>query len=158
MSTVIILTPVIIGGWPVITAAVSGAAAALGFVVRDAAQAVHQQTQQAAENVQSAEIELENSEVLAENLATDEAMVVEKGGIQLKIWRDERGRCRVCAEGKGRSKAELESVARQFSERLTQCFVYNRVMSELKARGFQVVNEEMTQDESVRIHVRRWEG
>jgi hypothetical protein len=39
---------------------------------------------------------------------------------------------------------------------MTQCFVYNKVMTEMKAKGFQVVNEEIMGDESVRIHVRRW--
>jgi len=47
-------------------------------------------------------------------------------------------------------------VAEEFTQKLTQCFVYNKVMKELKGKNFQVINEEVTQDQSIRINVRRW--
>ncbi len=155
MSTVVILTPVIIGSWPAITAAVAGAASALGLMVKHSVeQEVKQQLKTEVE--QSVEVELENSEVLAENLATGKEIVLVKGNIELRITRDERGRCKVCAKGKGKSKTELKQLAEQFTQKLTQCFVYNRVASELKNKGFQVINEEVMQDETIRLHVRRW--
>ena len=83
-------------------------------------------------------------------------MVLTKGNVQLTVERDARGRCKVCASGKGHSKVELEQMAQQFTEKLTQCYVYDRVVRELKNKSFQVVNEEVMQDESIRINVRRW--
>ena len=155
MSTVVILAPVIISNWPAITAAVAGAAAALGCVVKESVREQVQQ-QEAAAVEQSVEVELAESEVLTQNMVTDKEIVLTKGKVELRVRRDERGRCTVCAKGIGHSKAELKQMAEEFTQKMTQCFVYNRVASELKNKGFQVVNEEVMKDESIRIHVRRW--
>ncbi len=154
MSTVVILTPIIISSWPAITAAVAGAAAGLGLMVKESVKEAVQEAEVEVE--QSVEVELADSEVIAENLATSKEIVLTKADLKIRVGRDERGRCTVCATGKGRSKAELKQIAEDFAQKMTQCFVYNRVMSELKSRDFQVINEEVMEDESVRIHVRRW--
>ena len=155
MSTVLILAPVIVSSWPAIAVAAAGAASALGFTVKKTVQdaAAENEIQ---ETDQSVELELADSEVLAQSLATDQKMVLTKGSVQITVERDVRGRCKVCASGKGHSKVELEQMAQQFTEKLTQCFIYDKVVRELKNKNFQVVNEEVMQDESVRIHVRRW--
>ena len=159
MSVVLILTPVVIGGWPTITAAVAGAAAAMGLAV---SRSIKEQVKVQAQNQLQAErneveVEVADSEALAENLVTDEEIVLTKGMVELRIRRDERGRVIVHASGLGHTDAELKAIAAEFAQRMTQCFVYNRVMSEVKSRGFNVVNEERMQDETVRIHLRRWE-
>lgn len=153
MSTVIVLAPVIISNWPAITIAAAGAAAALGFTVKKTAQETMQQVQ---ETEQTVEIELPDSEVLAQSLATEQKMVMTKGSVRITVQRDARGQCKVCASGKGHGRVELEQMAHQFTEKLTQCFIYDKVVRELKNKNFQVVNEEVMQDESIRIHVRRW--
>ncbi len=155
MSTVLILTPVIISSWPAITAAVAGAATALGFVMQKTVQEVTADVR-AEEGVQNVEVELADSEVLAQSLATNQQIVLNKGDIKIVVERDARGRCKVCASGKGHGKAELKQVAEEFTQKLTQCFVYNKVMKELKGKNFQIVNEEVSQDQSIRINVRRW--
>lgn len=154
MSTVLILTPIIIGSWPAITAAVAGAAAVMGLVTRESVKEMSQEQNTQVE--QSVEVSLNESEVIAQNLATDQEIVLTKGNVELRVRRDERGRCSVCAKGAGFTKAQLKRIAEEFTQKMTQCFVYNRVASELKNKGFQVINEEVMQDESVRIHVRRW--
>ncbi len=158
MSTVLILAPVIISNWPAITAAVVGAASALGFVTK---QAVEQEVRQTGGQEQKAEqeieVELPESKVLSEQVATDQQIVVTKGAIQIIVKRDERGRCVICAKGKGLSKTELKQAAQQFTEKLTQCFIYDKVLKQLKQKNFQIVNEEVTENDDIRIHVRRWE-
>ena len=154
MSTVLVLTPVIISSWPAITAAVAGAASALGLLVKESVKEANAQNQ--VEVKQSVEVELSQSEVLAENLATDQEIVLNKGSIELRVKRDERGRCVVCAKGLGHSDVELKQIAEEFTQKLTQCYVYDKVMRELKTKEFQIVNEEVMNDESIRIHVRRW--
>jgi hypothetical protein len=153
MSTVIILTPVIIANWPVITAAVVGAASAMGLVVKETVKEEVKAMQTVEDSV---EVEVANSEVVAKNMAIDKEMVLVKGDIEIRISKDERGRCKVCAKGKGHTKAELKALAEQFTQKMTQCFVYNRVATELKNKGFQMVNEEVMDDQSIRINVRRW--
>lgn len=154
MGAVLILTPVIVGSWPAITAAVAGAASAMGLLASESVREIVKESQSDAE--QSVEVELSESKVLAESMATDQEIVLTKGTIELRVKRDERGRCSVCAKGTGHSEVELKQVAEEFTQKLTQCFVYDKVMRELKSKDFQVVNEEVTEDESIRIHVRRW--
>jgi hypothetical protein len=159
MSTALIIAPIIIANWPAITAAVMGAAAAMGLAVKQAVQ--DEAKNRNAVDVQNAtqvEVEVKDSQVLTQNIATGQELVLTKGTVELRIRRDERGRCSVCAKGLGHTETELRAIAEEFTDRMTQFFIYNRVLTELKAKGFQVVNEEVGQDESVRIHVRRWES
>ncbi|MGD2175482.1 MAG: hypothetical protein PVJ27_08770 [Candidatus Brocadiaceae bacterium] len=156
MSAVCVLTPAIIAGWPAITAAVSGAAAALGFSMsREAEAAVRQAMARTEEGATAVDVAVENSEVIAENVATGQEIVMARENVVVRVYRDERGQCRVSAEGPGRSREELQAVARQLVNKMTQIYVYNELMSELPGKGFTVVNEEATDREVVRIHVRR---
>lgn len=154
MSTVIILTPIIIGSWPIITAAVAAAAAGLGMTVNEALKEACQENQ--VDTNQAVEVELENSEVLASQVASGKELVLTKDGVTIKVTRDARGQCKICAEGAGYSKVELKRLAEEFSQKLTQSFVYHRTVSELKNKNFQMVNEEVTEDGTIRVHVRRW--
>jgi ABC-type transporter MlaC component len=154
MGAVLVLTPVIIGSWPAIAAAVAGAASAMGLIVGESVKEIVKESQSTTE--QSVELELSDSEVLTESMSTDQEVVLTKGTIELRVKRDERGRCSVCAKGTGHSELELKQMAEEFTQKLTQCFVYDKVMRELKNKDFQVVNEEVAEDESIRIHVRRW--
>ena len=154
MGAVLVLTPVIIGSWPAITAAVAGAASAMGLLVSESVKEAVQEKQAEAE--QSVEVELADSEILAESMATDQQIILTKGTVELCVKRDERGRCSVCAKGSGHTEAELKQIAQEFTQKLTQCFVYDKVVRELKNKEFQVVNEEVMEDETIRIHVRRW--
>ena len=155
MSTVLILTPVIIGSWPAITAAVAGAAAALGFVTHQEVQETLQQDQKV-EAKQMVQVELEQSEVVAAQMKAGQEIVLTKDNVEIHVRRDERGRCVVCATGKGLTQVELKRIAEQFAQKVTQCFVYDKVMRELKAKNFNLVNEEVMADQSIRIHVRRF--
>jgi len=160
MSTVVVLAPVlapmVISAWPAVSAAVVGAAAAMGLSVKEKG-TVEASVAQQARSKDSVEVEVSQGEIL-QNIATGQEIVLTKGNVELRVKRDARGRCSVCAEGPGHTKAELKALAKQFTEKMTQCFIYNRVMTEVKAKGFQVVNEEQMADETVRIHIRRWES
>jgi ABC-type transporter MlaC component len=152
MSTVLILAPVVIGAWPAISAAAAGAAAALGLALKHEIKDLAKDKQEEHESV---EISLQESEI-TQDLHSGQEMVFAKDDCEIRIRRDERGRCVVCASGKGYTKAQLQQMAEGFSEKLSQCFVYNKVMSELKNKSFNVVNEEVMDDQSIRIHVRKW--
>ena len=158
MSAIIILTPVIVAGWPAISAAAAGAATAIGLMVRRSVKdMVKEAVQQKGKVEQQVEVELADSVVLAKELALEKEIVLVKDDIEIRISRDARGRCSVSAKGLGRSKQELQQIAEEFVQKMTQCFIYNRVASELKNKGFSVVNEEVMQDKSIRLHVRRRE-
>jgi hypothetical protein len=153
MSTVIILTPIIIAAWPAIAAAVTAAAAGMGLAIKEQITDIVKEEQEEKTNV--VEVELEDSQILAQTLARGKEIVLTKDNVQLKISRDDRGSIKVCAEGLGQTKAQLQGMAEEFVKKMTQCYVYNRTVTELKNKKFQMVNEEVAQDGTIRIHVRR---
>ena len=156
MPGIVVFAPAIIAAWPAISAAVVGAAAALGMAV----------AQEATESVQAVgvgvankvEVDVSGSEITAAELATDEQMVLTQGDVRVSVLRDARGQCRVCVEGLGRSETELRAVGERVVGKITQMFAYNKIMTELKRKGFAVVEEQIEDDESVSIHVRRHVG
>lgn len=152
MSAVLILTPIIIASWPAITAAVAGAASAMGMVVTNAVKENLKEQQETKEK--SVEVELSQSEITGTLL--NKEIVVTKGNVEFRIKSDEQGRCVVHAKGQGHNDAELKMMAEQFGQKITQCYIYDKVIRELKNKEFQVVNEDVTDDQSIRIHVRRW--
>lgn len=153
MSSVIVLTPVLIAGWPAITAAVTAAVGAMGFAAVRSTIAEADRGQGASER---AEIEVEDSEILAESAGIEQEMVVERDGIRARFSRDSRGALRVCMEGHGHSKAELRRIGEELIGRVTQQYVYHRVVSELKRRNMAIVDEQLAEDRTVKIRVRNW--
>jgi hypothetical protein len=154
MGAVLILTPVIIASWPAITAAVAGAVASMGLVAGESVKEIAKQNNTPQEK--SVEVDLSENQTMAENIATDKEIVFNKGSVEFHIKRDARGQCSVCVKGKGHSEVELKQMAEEFTQKMTQCFIYNKVVGELKSKDFQVINEEVSEDQSIRIHVRRW--
>jgi hypothetical protein len=158
MSFSLVLAPVVIASWPAITAAVAEAAAAMGLAVKGNASVSNNVPAQQQLKERSVEVTMTDSEVLSENIATGQEIVLTKRMIEIRVHRDEQGCCRVCAKGIGHTEAELKAIAEEFTQKMTQIYMYNRVVTELKAKGFQMVNEEQMDDQAIRIHVRRWEA
>jgi hypothetical protein len=152
MSTVIVLTPIIIANWPVITAIISAAVGTLGF---SAVQGIEAQQSQVTGTTRE-EIEVDNSEILESAGGRGEQIVVEREGLRAVFTRDGRGALRVCMEGQGYSKADLRKIGQELVDRVTQQYVYHRVITELKQRNMHVASEEVTEDRTVRIRVRNW--
>lgn len=152
MSTVFVVTPIVIAHWPVITAAITAAVSSMGYAIaRDGVEATRRAS---VSETNRAEIEVENSEILAGAAGTNEEMVVEKDEIKATFSRDARGQLRVCMEGKGHSKSELKRIGEELIGRVTQQYVYHRVVTELKQRHMAIVHEEVAADRTVRIRVR----
>jgi len=149
MSTIVVLTPIIIANWPAITAAITAAVSSMGYAaVRNAAEAVN------TSEINKTEIEVENSDILQTAAGTNETITVEKEGIRAVFSRDARGSLRLCIEGKGYGKSELRRIGKELTDRVTQQYVYHRVVSELKQRNMTIVDEEVKQDRTVRIRIR----
>jgi hypothetical protein len=153
MSSVIVVAPLIIAGWPVITAAVTAAVASMGFsVVAGAAASLPVVPTTKIRN--RAEIEVEDSEVVSEMGSVGDEMVVERGGVRAVFSRDARGALKLCVEGDGHSKAELKRIGEELLGRVTQQYVYHRVVNELLERNMTIVDEEVGADHTVKIRVR----
>jgi hypothetical protein len=153
MCTIVCLAPIIVVSWPVMAAVVVAAAGAMGFaVVQEAAAQVKQTT----DAKTCEEIEVKESEILPSTEGTGEQLVVEREGVRAVFSRDGRGALRVAMEGHGVSRTELRRIGEELVGRVTQQYVYNRLITELKERNMMVVDEEVTEDQAVRIRLRNW--
>jgi len=152
MSTVLVVTPILITSWPAITAAVSAAVATMGFTV--AQDAVAQANE--GSGVSREEIEIEDSEILEGTVGTDQKILVERDGIRATFSRDARGGLRLCMEGHGMSKSQLRELGDELLGRVTQQYAYHKIVTELKNRNMTIVDEQVTDEKSVKIRVRNW--
>jgi hypothetical protein len=148
MSAIIVVTPLVIGSWPTIAAAVTAAVGSLGFAaVRDDARVTDK-----FETKTRTEIEVEDSEVFAEGMPQE--IVVERDGVRAKFSHDESGALKLCMEGDHLTKSELQRMGEELIGRVTQQFVYHKLMTEMQTRHMTVVEEEVTEDRTIRIRLR----
>ncbi|HPP11702.1 MAG TPA: DUF1257 domain-containing protein [bacterium] len=151
MSAIFVVAPLLSAAWPAISAAAVAAASALGFT--QLSQPEKKQKQSEKETV---ELDLPGSQVLGESLAREEEISFVREGITVTFRKDIRGRCGVRVCGEGLSRSQLTRLGRQLSQRLVQEYVKDRVLTELRKKGFQVAEEEVTADRTVRLLVRKW--
>ncbi len=151
MSSVLVVAPLVIAAWPTLTAAISAAVGTLGFA---ACQQGVPQVRQIRDTVNRAEIEVEDSEILEGTGATGEEMVVEREGVRAVFSRDARGSLKLCMEGHDLSKSELKQLGEDLIGRVTQQYVYHRLVSELKERDMNIVEERVDDDQTIKIRVR----
>jgi hypothetical protein len=152
MSSCVIVTPLIIAGWPVITAAVTAAVGSLGFSVVGSHGTVTQPTTAKART--RAEIDIDDSEVLQEAGPVGGELVVEREGIRAVFSRDARGALKLCVEGSDHSKADLKRIGEELIGRVTQQYAYHKIVTELQQRNMLIVDEQVSADRTVKIRVR----
>jgi hypothetical protein len=158
MSCVCILTPVVIAAWPALSAAVVSAATSLGYEIVADAKLQSQAT--AALNPSSGRVQLDipNSEVVTGQLGRDQRITVSRDGITITFSRDNRGRAGLCVTGKNYTDDQLRAAGEELSSRVVQRYVYQRLMDEMQARDFAVVEEEVDENHAIRLKVRHWEN
>jgi hypothetical protein len=158
MSCVCILTPVVIAAWPAFSATVVAAATSLGYQLANEAAGAKRFS--AVEQTESnrVQLEIENSEVVTNQLGREQKIAVTRDGVTITFSRDARGKASLCVAGDGRSQEELRAIGEELSQAVVQQYVYQKLMDEMRARGFNVVEEETNQDRSIRLKVRHWEN
>jgi hypothetical protein len=151
MSSILVVTPLVVASWPLLSAAITAAVGTMGFA---AAQNQGPRVRQMIDPKTRAEIELEDSEILAGTAGSGEQMVVERDGIRAIFSRDARGALKLCIEGSGQSKAELKRIGEALVGRVTQQYAYHRLVSELKDRRMTILQERVGDDQAIHIRVR----
>lgn len=156
MSAVCILAPVAIMAWPAFSAAVTAAAGSLGYQL--ASEAAGQRPAQAPQTAPSVELEIERSEVVTSQLGRGQRISVTRDGVTVSFSRDARGKAALCVTGPGHSEEELRAWGEELSQAVVQQYVYQKLMDDMRARGFDVVEQETNADRSIRLKVRQWEA
>ena len=157
MSAVCILTPVVIMAWPAFSAAVVAAAASLGYQVVSEVNGLAS-TAAAVPRTGSVQLEIERSEVVTNQLGRGQRIAVSREGVTVTFSRDARGRAALCVTGSGHDDSELRALGEELSQAVVQQYVYRKLMDEMRARGFNVVEEEVSEDRSIRLKVRHWDS
>jgi hypothetical protein len=157
MSAVCILTPVVIMAWPAFSAAVVAAAASLAYQV--AAEVNSQRSSTIGRQTGTAvQLEIERSEVVTNQLGRDQRIAVSRDGVTVTFSRDARGKASLCVTGSGQDNETLRALGEELSQAVVQQYVYQKLMDEMRSRGFNVVEEEVSEDRSIRLKVRHWEN
>jgi hypothetical protein len=155
MSAVCILAPIVIAGWPVFSAAVMAAASSLGYqLVSEAARDLEATAKQSG----TVELNIERSELVTGQLGRDQRISVTREGVTVTFSRDARGKATLCVSGQGRSDEALRVLGEELSRAVVQQYVYQKLLDEIRARGFVIAQEETTQDRSIHLTVRQWES
>ena len=149
MSAVCVLTPLVIGTWPIISSTVVGVAASLGFSTVGGR--LKQTEQQAAKT--SVEVSVPNSSIVAESIVEGETITMVRDNVTVQVTRDDRGACKLCVSGQGTTR-ELKAVGEEVAGRIVQQFIYNKLVTELKKHNYAVVEEDMREDMSINVRVR----
>jgi hypothetical protein len=153
MSSVIVVAPIIMASWPAITAAVTAAVGSMGFAIATEGLEVPKAK---VEEPTRAEIEVEESEIMQEGVGTRQQVGAERDGVKATFTRDARGGLKLCMEDKNHrlSKSELKKMGQDLLGRVTQQYVYHKLVSELKERNMTIVDEEVAADRTVKLRIR----
>jgi hypothetical protein len=157
MSCVCILTPVVIAAWPAFSAAVVAAATSLGYEVLAEQAGKLSQTQVVQQTGPEISLEIAQSELVTSQLGRGQEISVRRNGVTVTFSRDARGKAALCVSGTGQTEEALRALGQELSGRVVQKYVYQRLMDEMRARQFVVVEEETDASQSIRLKVRHWD-
>jgi hypothetical protein len=158
MSCVCILTPVVIASWPAFSAAVAAAATSLGYTIVEEGIKQYQTGNVNQTGERKVNLEIEQSEIVTNQLGRDQRIQVQRGGVTVTFSRDARGKAAICVTGPGHSDEELRTIGGELSQRVVQKYVHRRLMDEIQARQFVIVEEEVDENNAIRLKVRHWDG
>ena len=152
MSGIVVVSPLLLAA-PVVMAAATAAASSLGFTICSGRVDELLETSEEDTVVGFDVTEASGLKELLQQLGPlalkrPDALVLirEKGsGVHMEV----RGRA---------PEVELETVGRELLQSINQHYAYDRVMSDLKSRGFESLEEEVEEDGTIRLKLRRWDS
>ncbi len=158
MSGIIIIAPVVATtGWTVLASAAVSVMTAVGFSSVSLAEEVIQEEKERLERKNSVELKLANSEEVAAAVDRDEQLAFSKDDVTVIFSRDARGRLKICVEGHGYAKADLERFGQEIAGRVVQQYAYQRIMQEMQNQHLAVIDQEVDDEDNIRIKLRSWE-
>ncbi len=150
MSVICIIVPVVIGGWPVVSAVAAAAAAGLGFKLMK-----RTEVQEEKDVTNEVQITDEKSQIIEEALKPEEELVFTKDDITLTLKKDVHERLTICVKGINRSNEELNKIGKQFLNKIKQQYAYQKIKEEITKRGFNIV-QETTEERRIKLVLRKY--
>lgn len=157
MSGIFVLAPVLAVA-PVVLAATSAVAANLGFQVMS--QKVDEFRSLFADAETSEDIvqfDVAEARGLTQLVREQGAIILDRADATL-CFQAGKGRVQLLVRGKGSvPREDLERLGRSVLDGMAQQYAYHMVVSDLKSRGFDKVQEARDEDGTIRLHLRRWD-
>lgn len=151
---VFVVIPAAVSAWPMVVAAATAAASALGFVsaeaVMEARTNVHGQDQAVTE----VNLSVSHGEEVTQDLLSGKEVRFHSEGVDIIFSRNLRGRAGVSVRGLGKTRQELETIGQAFCRKLAQNYAYHRVMTKLRQQHFHIVDEGVEDSGTVHIQAR----
>ena len=154
MSCVCVLTPLVVATGPAFSAAVVAAASSLGYTLLSGSAQSHVEE----DSTRTLNLEMAQSEIVTDSIGRDQRIVVARGGVTVVFSRDARGKASICVSGTGHTDDALRALGEELSQRVIQKYVYQRLMEEMKARQFVIVEEETDENQAIRLKERLWDN
>lgn len=152
MSGVVVVSPLLLAA-PAVLAAVTAAASSLGF--QWSSQKL-EALQPVSEEEQVVGFDVAEAEGLRQLLNERGPLLLTREDATISLRSKGAG---VCMEVRGRAPREqLESLGQEFLQTVSQHYAYDRVMSDLRQRGFEALEEEVEEDGTIRLRLRRWDS
>lgn len=156
MSAVVLVAVPLMMAYPVLLSAAVAVASASGFTL------VEQTARSMAAMVETAEtcdeIEMEAGEEFARALKSEGGFTLQKEDLKVIFAASRESRhVRMMVTGAGeRTREELKALGQEVMGNILQKYAYDRLMSELKKEGFSMVAEQVEEDRTIRLKVRKW--
>jgi hypothetical protein len=144
----------VVATWPAFSAAVVAAASSLGYTLVSGSAQSHVEE----DSTRKLNLEIAQSEIVTDSIGRDQRIVVSRGGVTVVFSRDARNKPSICVSGTGHTDDAMRALGEELSQRVIQKYVYQRLMEEMKARQFVIVEEETDENNAIRLKVRHWEN
>lgn len=144
MSVCFVIAPAVIAAWPAFASCASAAATALGFKF------LKEETK-ASEKISAAEVELEESEFLADKLKDTDSIDLIKEDVKISFYINKKKKFAMHISSENKTEEELKEIGKELYNKIKQQYAYLKVTTELKKKGYNIVEEEKTVDGSIRI-------
>lgn len=157
----IVLTPAIGWAWPALLPILGAVASALGYKHFSEPKGILRGVlSQEMDGLRIERVALETvlAEVIAEEIGTEERLVLKRGEITLIFRKDALGKFYVDVMGPvAISALELKLLGEEFARELVKKFAYHKITEQLERVGTAVIEEKVEPDERVVLRMRRWQ-
>jgi|GEM_PF-235043 len=161
MSSVLILAPVIAGAWPVYASLLTGVATSMGYSLLKGFE-LASTNECCEEKINEEAVEeavCESTHKVAATMKDGDSLSFKNENHIVTFVKDPRGMCKClikAAPGKNISKAKLKAEAQKIINKVTQTYVYNKLKDELKNKGYNIITDDVSGKEKIKITVRKW--
>lgn len=161
MSTILVLAPIIAGAWPVYASLVTGVAISMGYSLVKSQNELYGETGCAAnaEAELTEEVDIQSTQKIVATMKDGDSLKFVNAKYELTFIKDPRGVCKCqvkCAPGTRSTKTELKREAQKVINKVTQTYVYNKLKTELAQKGYNIISDDATAGENIKITVRKW--